>query len=340
MLTGMHGMTAERVMATLTLWCQRRKTVLVLDAWENVSHHHIVNLLAITGDKAVLLESVYCGDECQDAEGQARLLQEKLVSYGGLTSFNAVGSDNAAACLEMRRLVTANNPRLVSLNDQAHVGKLLLGNLCKISGLKDVVQTAVTISAYAARESQAAFLRIAESATDARDWAALCQLLDPLCEYWRLFYGEGMRLSLVLPATRKLQADTAGMEAKLRAAGAAGTVSPAVFQQVCAAVQKRVSGPLDRWVRVPLLTDVHYLAAALDPKVLDPQAPDASLHVERSFEAIRVHFLLSPHVFSAEQLTGLTDDQRMLLLREDFTQAECPAAVRASTGAPEADVRG
>eukprot|EP00170_Pyropia_yezoensis_P001631 contig_7063_g1635 len=258
----MHGITAERVMAMLTLWCQRRKAVLVLDAWENVSHHHIVKLMAIIGDKAVFLDSMYCGDECQDAEGQAQLLQEKLVNYGGLTNFNAVGSDNAAACLEMRRRVTANNPGLVSLNDQAHVAKLLLGDLCKISWLKNVVQTDVTVSAYvrnhqgllaayslekvasnkglssesagatqtavayvtpgatrflctrdlvlacvrnrpaqrsllernngtelprlvkardqAARESQAAFLRIAESATDARDWAALCQLLDPL----------------------------------------------------------------------------------------------------------------------------------------------------------------
>lgn len=60
MLTGKHGMTAERVMAMRTLWCQRRKAVLVLDAWENVSHHHIVNLMAIIGDKAVFPESVYC----------------------------------------------------------------------------------------------------------------------------------------------------------------------------------------------------------------------------------------------------------------------------------------
>lgn len=153
-----------------------------------------------------------------------------------------------------------------------------------------------------------------------RDWPALCQLLDPQCVYLRLFDGEGMRLSLVLSAKRKLQADTAGMEAKLRAAGAACTVSPAVFQRVCAVVQKRVSGPLDRSVRVPLLTDVHYLAAALDPKVFDPQAPDAALHVERSFEAIRVYFSRLPHVFSVEQLTGLNDDQRILLLREGFTQ--------------------
>eukprot|EP00170_Pyropia_yezoensis_P001632 contig_7065_g1636 len=143
----MHGMTAERVMAMLTLWCQGRNAVLVLDAWESVSHHPIVNLMAFIGDKAVFLDSVYCGDQCQDAEGQARLLQEKLVNYGGLTYFNAVGSDNAAACLGMRRLVTANNPGLVSLNDQAHVANLLLGDLCTIYWLRNVEQTAVTVSA-------------------------------------------------------------------------------------------------------------------------------------------------------------------------------------------------
>lgn len=71
------------------------------------------------------------------------------MNYGGQTNFNAVGSGNAAACLEMRRLVTANNPGLVSLNDQSHVANLLLGDLSKISWMKNVVQTAVTVSAYA-----------------------------------------------------------------------------------------------------------------------------------------------------------------------------------------------
>lgn len=294
------------------------------------------------------------------------------MKYGGLTNFNAVGSDNAAACLEMRRLVTANNPGLVSLNDQAHVANLLLRDLCKVSWVKNVVQAAVVVSSYvrnhqrllaeytlekaaynkslgldgaaekrtavayvnqcatrflytrdlllacvrnrpalrnllernngaelsrlvkvrdqAARKTQASFLRVAESASVARDWAAVCRLLDPVCVYLRLFDGEGTRLSLVLPATLKLQAEMADMEAKLRVSWTAGSASPDVYLQVCGAVQKRVSGPIDRWVRVLLLTDLHYMAAALDPKVFDAQAPDVAVRVERAFEAIRMYF--------------------------------------------------
>jgi len=32
----------------------RRKAVCVLDAWESVKHHHIVNLFAVVGDKVVI----------------------------------------------------------------------------------------------------------------------------------------------------------------------------------------------------------------------------------------------------------------------------------------------
>lgn len=38
-------------------------------------------------------------------------------------------------------------------------------------------------------------------------------------------------------------------------------------------------------------------AAAGDPKVFNQQAADVALHVERSFEAMRVYFPRSPHVF-------------------------------------------
>lgn len=43
--------------------------------------------------------------------------------------FNAVTSGNAEACLEMRRLVTEQNPGMVSLNDQADVVNLLIKDI-------------------------------------------------------------------------------------------------------------------------------------------------------------------------------------------------------------------
>lgn len=401
LLDRLYEDTLTHVTRTLSQWCSRRKAVLVLDAWENVRHDHIVNLMAIVGGTAVFLDSVYCGDECQDAEGQAQLLQEKLLAYGGLTNFNAVGSDNTASCLEMRRLVTSNNPGLVSLNDQAHVANLVLGDLCKIPWMRQAIQEATAVSLYVrnhqrllaaytqeksrfnqnldsdaakekrtavayaspcatrflynrdllltcvrnrlalrnvvernngadlarlvkprdqtARDAQATFLRVVESATSARDWAAACHILDPVGVYLRLFDGQSTRLSLVLPATLQLYAKVMALEGELRISGSPSTAPPSVFSQACAAVKKRMCGPTDRSVRVLLLTDVHYLAAALDPTVFDAQAPDVGIIAERAFIAIRTYFVRSPHVFSPLQLEQLTDDQRMLLLREEFT---------------------
>ena len=389
------------VLRSLSEWCTRRKAVLILDAWENVNHHHIVNLLATIGGKPVFLDSVYFEDACQDAAGQAQLVQDKLAAYGGRKVFNAVGSDNTASCLEMRRLVTSLNPGMVSLNDQAHVANLLIGDLCKVPWLKDCISGATAVSSYlrhhqrllaaytreqdiynktldsqaaaekrtavaykspsttrflynrdllltcarnrpalrnllerdngselprlvktrdqAARDAQATFLRAAESTAVARDWATACRVLDPVCAYLRLFDGERSRLSLVLPATRRVQADMTAMESALRSDGMAGTASPAVFAQLCAAVKKRVSGPSDRSVRVLLLADIHYLAAVLDPKVFDAHADDVANQVERAFRAIRTYFVSSPDVFSAAQLVQLSEDERMLVLREQLT---------------------
>lgn len=301
---------------------------------------------------------MYCGGDCQDAEGQALLLQRKLQVYGGLEIFNAVGSDNTASCLEMRRLVTEENPGLVSLNDQAHVANLPLGDLSKIPWVRGAIQTATTVSQYVrnhqrllaaysrekdiynrtldegaahekrtaaayvspcatrfmynrdllracvrnrpalrnllerngwtelrllvkprdqiARDAQAICLCVAESASDARDWTAACRILDPVAVYLRVFDGQSARLSLMLPATLRLQDEMNSLEETLRTSGLATTASSTVFFQIRAAVDKRVSGPVGRSVRVPLLSDMHYLAASLDPRVFDPQATDVA----------------------------------------------------------------
>jgi len=106
--------------------------VFILDAWENVCHHHIVNILSMVGDSAVFLDSINYGDEFQDAAGKARLVKEQFVKYGGMNTFNKLASDSAAACIEMRRLVTAANPGLSSLKDHAHVSNLLIGDLLQV----------------------------------------------------------------------------------------------------------------------------------------------------------------------------------------------------------------
>jgi len=98
MLSQLHESTREEVLRALADWCRRRKSVIMLDGWENVKHHHIVNTLSVIGDTAVFLDFIYCGDDCQDAAGQAKLMQEQLANYRGMDNFNAVASDNTASC--------------------------------------------------------------------------------------------------------------------------------------------------------------------------------------------------------------------------------------------------
>lgn len=118
-----------RLLQSLANWCSQRKAVLVLHAWEIVQRHEIVNLLPMIGGESVFLDSVYCEDKIQDGAGQAQLVHEKLAASGGMGIFNAVTSGNAEACLEMRRLVTEQNPGMVSLNDQADVVNLLIKDI-------------------------------------------------------------------------------------------------------------------------------------------------------------------------------------------------------------------
>lgn len=72
----------------------------MLDAWENVNTHDIVNLLAAVCGQTIFPDSVDCEDECQDAAIQARMVQEKLLECSGTATFIAVVSDNASACIE------------------------------------------------------------------------------------------------------------------------------------------------------------------------------------------------------------------------------------------------
>jgi len=171
----------------------------------------------------------------------------------------------------------------------------------------------------AARQSQAAFVRVAESASDARDWAAAAAMLDPVAAYLRIFDGQSGRLSLVLPATTKLQKEMDSIGSTLRTSGTVGTASADVFSQLTATVAKRVSGPTDCSVRVLLLVDIHFLEAALDPILFYAQASDVSIVEERTFRAVRSFLVCSPVVISPHQLVTLNDDQRVTLLREQFT---------------------
>lgn len=66
-----------------------------------------------------------------------------------------------------------------------------------------------------------------------------------------------------------------------------------------------------------LLSDIHYLAAVLDPKLFDAEAGDVAEHVENAFGAINV--LCSIEVFTPEQSAHLDEHQRIVLLRQQFS---------------------
>jgi len=72
----LYNETRGEVLGLIAARVVRLITICVLDAWESVRHHHIVNLQPVVGNKVVLLYSVHFGDECQDASGQARLVSE------------------------------------------------------------------------------------------------------------------------------------------------------------------------------------------------------------------------------------------------------------------------
>lgn len=171
----------------------------------------------------------------------------------------------------------------------------------------------------ASRDAQAAFLRVAVSVATVRDWETASRILDLVCTCMRLFDGDSSRLSLVLPATEKRHKEMAEMESTLHTAGMAGTTTPHVFEQIRADVQRRVAGPVHRGVRVLLLQDFHYLATALDAKLFNELAPNVVHMSECAFRAVRSYDLRSSDVFSVATLTKQTEDQRMHMLREQFT---------------------
>jgi len=170
-----------------------------------------------------------------------------------------------------------------------------------------------------AREALANFVVVAESTAEARDWTAASCTLDPVCAYLRLFDGDSSRLSVVLPATRRMKSDMMALEGAMRSEGVVSTASTEVLSLLVSTVRKRINGPKDSSVRVLLLKDIHYLAAALDPRVFDSQASDVAEHTERACRAMRTFFIRSPVVFALEQLRMMDDDQRMERLRVQLT---------------------
>lgn len=66
----------------------------MIDGWDNVNHAHVVNFLAIVGSVFVFLDSAMVGFVKQNAENQAKIVQDILNRFNGVKSFAAVVTDN------------------------------------------------------------------------------------------------------------------------------------------------------------------------------------------------------------------------------------------------------
>lgn len=127
---------------------QGGRMTLMLDGWENVNHAHLINFLAIVGSVVVFLDSAMIGAVNQNAENQAKVVQDILDPFGGVKSFAAVVTDNTQSCLNMRELIVQRNPGIVSLNDQSHVSNLLFKDLCAVPYIANAIQSSDDISSF------------------------------------------------------------------------------------------------------------------------------------------------------------------------------------------------
>lgn len=108
-----EGVRAE-VLGLVRLFLERGgRMTLIIDAWEDVNHAHVVNFLAVMGNATVFLDSVSVGDVNQTAEKQAENVQSILDSFGEAKAFEAVCKNNTQSCVNMRESIVHKNPGMV-----------------------------------------------------------------------------------------------------------------------------------------------------------------------------------------------------------------------------------
>lgn len=129
---------------------------LIFDGWADSTSASVVNvLLRVEGpsDSTVLgtrrtffLESFFTSYEKVDADAYVRLVEAAMEKFGGMGRICAVTSDSARCCQNARDSLTAKYPRLVGVQDQAHVANLLMQDVGRLGWVKTVLDriTAVT----------------------------------------------------------------------------------------------------------------------------------------------------------------------------------------------------
>jgi Protein of unknown function (DUF 659) len=145
-LPELYAMTKVLVREALSEWAEFAKAALLVDGGESTTNEHIVNFLAVAGDKGYFLESFQTGSDRKGAADQAALVQRVIDLYPGI--FHAVVSDSTTCCRQMREVIAAANPGMASINDQAHAANLLASDLRNTFVLKNTINDASVVAKY------------------------------------------------------------------------------------------------------------------------------------------------------------------------------------------------
>ena len=141
--------------------CQRISSALatgfgtiIFDGWGDATSAPVVNVLLRTeatglrfGRRTFFLESVYTSHERVGASGYIRILESVLQKFGGMDRICAVTSDSAQCCVNARNALTERYPKLVGVQDQAHVANLAMQDIGRLPWVKEILDTVAWVTA-------------------------------------------------------------------------------------------------------------------------------------------------------------------------------------------------
>lgn len=160
------------------------------------------------------------------------------------------------------------------------------------------------------------FLAVVDNRQTWKEIKTLLELLTPMRVYLRAFDKDSMDLTVVYPKTIAMVSEYE----KLLNAVKENTESSCAKSEATAimkAIVKRTDGPLDQQVRVTLLQDIHYLAAAVNP--LTPGEDFADL-TEPALNAFRNFMANSSVFFTEDVLRDKTENERCQMFYKDLME--------------------
>lgn len=130
--------SAEKV---VQIGLQAGHGAVAFDGWENARGENLVNiLLKLSTGSVVHLTSAKTGPAKCGAVKYAPLVEEVMGRYGGMSRIAGVTSDNTAACINAREMLTERRYGLSHANDQAHAPDLLMEDIGKLDWVGSILK--------------------------------------------------------------------------------------------------------------------------------------------------------------------------------------------------------